>query len=242
VPEDAKRDTDPETPERAATEERPAEGGAAATEPDAGVSEPGTGAPLAEGKPAPEPQADAAERFEKLPTIEVEGELIEEGAGSEPAARDEGRDVQAELAAAQVEAERHLDDLRRLKADFENYRKRMLREQTAMVTTASQALVTKLLPVLDHFELALGSAEQSKDFDKMLKGVEMVFSELREVMRGQGLEPIEAEGKPFDPQRHEAVASVSDAEAEPGTVVGVVRTGYELQGRVIRPAMVKVAQ
>jgi molecular chaperone GrpE len=211
VPEDAKRDTDPEAPDRPGTEES-ADGGAG------------------------DALADAPESFEKLPTIEVEGELIDEGA--EP----DERDVQSELEAAQAEAERHLDDLRRLKADFENYRKRMVREQTALVGSASQALVTRLLPVLDHFELAVSSAEQSQDFDKMLKGIEMVFSELRDVMRAQGLEPIEAEGKPFDPQRHEAVASVEDDEAEPGTVVGVVRTGYELQGRVIRPAMVKVAQ
>jgi molecular chaperone GrpE len=215
VPEDAKRDTDPEAPGRPDTEES---------------ADAGAGDALADA-----PEGDA-EKFEKLPTIEVEGELLDEGAPPDE------RAVETELEAAQAEAERHLDDLRRLKADFENYRKRMVREQTAMVGSASQALVTRLLPVLDHFELAVSSAEQSQDFDKMLKGIEMVFSELRDVLRAQGLEPIEAEGKPFDPQRHEAVASVEDDEAEAGTVVGVVRTGYELQGRVIRPAMVKVAQ
>jgi len=126
-----------------------------------------------------------------------------------------------------------------------------------MAATAAQGLLTKLLPVLDHFDLAMtaltsstapgeeGSDEAKPrpgDLDKMPKGVEMVYGELREVLRSEGLEPIEAEGKPFDPQRHEAVVSVEDADAEPGTVVGVVRTGYELHGRVIRPAMVKVAQ
>jgi molecular chaperone GrpE len=271
VPDDAKRDTEAEAPEVTGAEER-AEGAADAGEQAA------AGDALADAQAAGQPaQADQAAQFEKLPTIEVEGELIEEGAApegaseegaseegaSEEGASEEGapeegapeaepaegepageleRDVEVELQAAQVEAERHLDDLRRLKADFENYRKRMLREQTAMAATASQALVAKLLPVLDHFELALSSAEQSRDFEKMLKGIEMVFSELREVLRGEGLEPIEAEGKPFDPQRHEAVISVEDEQAEAGTVVGVVRAGYELQGRVIRPAMVKVAQ
>ena len=150
--------------------------------------------------------------------------------------------VAADLNAARAEAESHLDDLRRLQADFDNYRKRMLREQTARVASASQGLVARLLPVLDNFELAVSHAEQSRDFDRMLKGVEMVFGELREVLQGEGLVKIEAEGKPFDPERHEAVVAVEQEGAEPGTVVDVVRTGYELRGKVLRPAMVKVAK
>ncbi len=148
----------------------------------------------------------------------------------------------ADLAAARADAESYLDDLRRLQADFDNYRKRTLREQTARTASASQALVARLLPVLDNFELAVSHAEQSRDFDRMLKGVEMVFGELREVLQGEGLVKIEAEGKPFDPERHEAVVAVEQEGAEPGTVVDVVRTGYELRGKVLRPAMVKVAK
>jgi molecular chaperone GrpE len=110
------------------------------------------------------------------------------------------------------------------------------------VAAASQALVSRLLPVLDNFELAISHAEQSRDFDRMLKGVEMVFGELREVLRSEGLSPIEAEGKPFDPSCHEAVVAVEEEDAEAGTVVDVVRTGYEFQGKVLRPAMVKVAK
>ena len=150
--------------------------------------------------------------------------------------------VAADLNAARAEAESHLDDLRRLQADFDNYRKRTLREQTARAASASQALVAKLLPVLDNFELAVSAAEQSRDFDRMLKGVEMVFGEFREVLQGEGLVKIEAEGKPFDPERHEAVIAVEQEDNEPGTVVDIVRTGYELGGKVLRPAMVKVAK
>jgi molecular chaperone GrpE len=150
--------------------------------------------------------------------------------------------VAADLNAARAEAESHLDDLRRLQADFDNYRKRTLREQTARAASASQALVAKLLPVLDNFELAVSAAEQSRDFDRMLKGVEMVFGELREVLQGEGLVKIEAEGKPFDPERHEAVVAVEQEDTEPGTVLDIVRTGYELRGKVLRPAMVKVAK
>ena len=161
---------------------------------------------------------------------------------AEVEARVEEDAIASELARARAEAEAYLDDLRRLQADFDNYRKRTLREQTARTASASQALVARLLPVLDNFELAVSAAEQSRDFDRMLKGVEMVFGELREVLQGEGLVKIEAEGKPFDPERHEAVVAVEQEGAEPGTVVDVVRAGYELRGRVLRPAMVKVAK
>jgi molecular chaperone GrpE len=150
--------------------------------------------------------------------------------------------IAADLEKARAEAESYLDDLRRLQADFDNYRKRTLREQTARAASASQALVARLLPVLDNFELAVSAAEQSRDFDRMLKGVEMVFGELREVLEGEGLVKIEAEGKPFDPERHEAVIAVEQEDTEPGMVVDIVRTGYELRGKVLRPAMVKVAK
>ena len=150
--------------------------------------------------------------------------------------------IAADLDKARAEAESYLDDLRRLQADFENYRKRTLREQTARAASASQALVTRLLPVLDNFELAVSAAEQSRDFDRMLKGVEMVFGELRLALEGEGLVKIEAEGKPFDPERHEAVIAVEEEDTEPGMVVDIVRAGYELRGKVLRPAMVKVAK
>ncbi len=150
--------------------------------------------------------------------------------------------IAADLDKARAEAESYLDDLRRLQADFDNYRKRTLREQTARAASASQALVTRLLPVLDNFELAVSAAEQSRDFDRMLKGVEMVFGELRQALEGEGLVKIEAEGKPFDPERHEAVIAVEQEDTEPGMVVDIVRAGYELRGKVLRPAMVKVAK
>jgi molecular chaperone GrpE len=167
---------------------------------------------------------------EALDGIEAEGVEAEEDA------------IAADLDKARAEAESYLDDLRRLQADFDNYRKRTLREQTARAASASQALVARLLPVLDNFELAVSSAERSRDFDRMLKGVEMVFGELREVLEAEGLVRIEAEGKPFDPERHEAVIAVEEQDTEPGMVVDIVRAGYELRGKVLRPAMVKVAK
>ena len=185
-------------------------------------------------EPADEP-ADEDELGEAEDDAEALDEIDAEIEAEEDA-------IAADLAKARAEAESYLDDLRRLQADFDNYRKRTLREQTARAASASQALVTRLLPVLDNFELAVSAAEQSRDFDRMLKGVEMVFGELRLALEGEGLVKIEAEGKPFDPERHEAVIAVEEEDTEPGTVVDIVRAGYELRGKVLRPAMVKVAK
>jgi molecular chaperone GrpE len=185
-----------------------------------------------------EDAVDAAEEDPALPERADEEDEVE----AVKLAEVEEVAIAADLDRARTEAEGYLDDLRRLQADFDNYRKRTLREQTARAASASQALVTRLLPVLDNFELAVSAAEQSRDFDRMLKGVEMVFGELREVLEGEGLVKIEAEGKPFDPERHEAVIAVEQEDIEPGMVVDTVRTGYELRGKVLRPAMVKVAK
>jgi molecular chaperone GrpE len=216
---------------------------------------------LTKAQPAGEPAAAADEEPEAEEDAEAEeddGEEAVDAAEEDPALperADEEDEVEAvklaeveedaiaaDLDKARAEAEGYLDDLRRLQADFDNYRKRTLREQTARAASASQALVTRLLPVLDNFELAVSAAEQSRDFDRMLKGVEMVFGEFREVLEGEGLVKIEAEGKPFDPERHEAVIAVEQEDIEPGMVVDTVRTGYELRGKVLRPAMVKVAK
>jgi molecular chaperone GrpE len=177
----------------------------------------------------------------------VEAEVVEDedAEAEQPAAvveEEPSEAVLAELVAARAEADGYLDDLRRLQAEFDNYRKRTMREQTARIASASQALVSRLLPVLDNFELAVSHAEQSRDFDRMLKGVEMVFGELNDVLGGEGLVAIEASGKPFDPERHEAVVAVEEDDVEAGTVVDVIRKGYEFNGRVLRPAMVKVAR
>ncbi|HEV2895865.1 MAG TPA: nucleotide exchange factor GrpE [Actinomycetota bacterium] len=187
-------------------------------------------------------QADEAEREGEVvvDVVPTEGEAVAVIDQVEAEAEEDA--IAADLAKARAEAESYLDDLRRLQADFDNYRKRTLREQTARAASASQALVTRLLPVLDNFELAVSAAEQSRDFDRMLKGVEMVFGELRLALEGEGLVKIEAEGKPFDPERHEAVIAVEEEDTEPGMVVDIVRAGYELRGKVLRPAMVKVAK
>jgi molecular chaperone GrpE len=140
------------------------------------------------------------------------------------------------MAVLRAERDEYLDHVRRLQADFDNYRKRMLRDQTIHLERATEGLIEQLLPVLDAFELALLNA--GSDPDRLRKGVELVYSELLGVLEKSGLERIDAHGKPFDPAEHEAVMHVEGG--EPG-VCDVIRTGYRLKGRVLRPAMVKVA-
>lgn len=151
--------------------------------------------------------------------------------------------IEEKLGRAQKEAAEHLDDLKRLKAEFENYRKRVVKEQTALVERASQQLVERLMPVLDNFELALIAADRTKDYDSLVRGVEIVYGELMDLLHREGLQKIEALGKPFDPNQHEAVLEVGDGPAEGDPVVAeVVRNGYTLKGKVVRPAMVKVVR
>lgn len=147
-----------------------------------------------------------------------------------------------ELKKARAESAAHLDDLKRLKAEFENYRKRVLKEQTDLVERASAHLVGRLLTVLDNFDLAVSAAEETKDFEKMLKGLELVYGELKEVLRQEGLEPIEAKGRPFDPNLHEAALEVGGDESGELVVADVLRPGYSFKGRILRPAMVKVTR
>ena len=133
-----------------------------------------------------------------------------------------------------------LDTTRRLQADFENYRKRVLREQTALVERATEGSLEQLLPVLDSFELAVTNLDGSDVDEKVRKGIELVFAELIAVLERAGLEQIDALGAPFDPNEHEAVLQ-DDGDGEPH-VGGVLRTGWKLKGRVLRPAMVKVTR
>ncbi len=136
-------------------------------------------------------------------------------------------------------ADDRLDQLMRLKADFENFRKREMREKTELIERASLRIVERLLPVLDDLERALEAAAEHKSTDAIAKGVELVRKHLHEVLVDEGLERVEAAGA-FDPEHHEAVSSVGGDVAEP-TVLEVVRPGYKLKGKTIRPALVHVS-
>ena len=153
---------------------------------------------------------------------------------------DEAGKIVADIDLLQRERDDLLGTSQRLQADFENYRKRVLREQTALVERATEGLIEQLLPVLDSFELAVANLGRETDVENLRKGVELVYAELLGVLERAGLEPIAALGEPFDPNVHEAVMQ-DDGAGEP-RVGGVLRTGWKLKGRVLRPAMVKVSR
>ena len=176
------------------------------------------------------------------------------GGVSPPAESEREEEELDELGRAQAERDEYLDTLRRVQADFENYRKRMLREQTALVERATEGLVAQLLPVLDALDSALASERtpaggvspaaeserEEEELAKVRKGLELVRAELLSVLEKSGLSRVEAEGKPFDPNEHEAVMQ-EEGDGEP-VVSEVVRPGYRFKGQLLRPAMVKVSK
>ena len=131
-----------------------------------------------------------------------------------------------------------LDDLQRVAAEFENFRKRSLRDQQEMTARASQRIVEALLPVLDSFDGAFGHEAQSPSEEGLLSGLQGTFHQLIEVMEREGLAVIPTEGESFDPTVHEAVAGGS---GENLVVAGEMRRGYTLGGRALRPALVAVS-
>lgn len=166
-------------------------------------------------------------------------EASDEEASAEAADDVEEAEVVSEpdpVAEATQLAEDRLDQLKRLKADFENYRQRVIREQTELVERASLRIVERLIPVMDDLERALG-ADRDAD-DPLMKGVELVFKQLHDVLADEGLERIDHTSG-FDPQDHEAVSSVP-ADVDEPTILEVVRSGYKLKGKTVRPALVHV--
>lgn len=156
----------------------------------------------------------------RVPTSEVGEDATQPSSSREP----------------QTAAERELlDDLRRLQAEFDNYRKRMMKEQTAIAERAAARLIGHLLPVLDNFDRAAAHAGDDNS-------VALLHRQLKDVLIAEGLEEIPALGQPFDPQVHEAIESVEDESVTQATCKEVYRPGYRLKGQVIRPAMVVVAR
>jgi molecular chaperone GrpE len=148
--------------------------------------------------------------------------------------------LKKQLSAKEAEAAEYLETLRRVRAELENFRKRMLKEQTQFLEFASQNLILQLLPVIDNLERAVEAAQSGNNNEKLTEGVRMVLSQIKDILGKEGLTPIDPKGEIFDPIKHEAVLRVESDEKE-NTVVEVLQKGYSFKGRVLRPAMVKVA-
>ena len=151
-----------------------------------------------------------------------------------------------ELKTRAAKADEHWDRLLRTAADFENFKKRAARERIEAVQFANAALLQKLLPVLDHFEMAQTAAQTAEvpqgGTASLQAGIAMIQQQLKSILAETGLEEIDAHGKPFDPMLHEAVSQLETADAPEGRVVQQIRKGYKLRDRLLRPATVIVAK
>ncbi len=165
----------------------------------------------------------------------------EEGAVEAPEAAVDTAAVDGELARLAADCDAYLDHLRRLQAEFDNYRKRVQRDAEQHRLRAAEAVVESLLPVMDNMGRALDAAARHEE-GQLIAGLELVAGQLRATLEGHGLDevPVEA-GTLFDPNLHEAVLTQASPEYEEGTVLQVLELGYLLHGRLLRPAKVIVA-
>lgn len=174
--------------------------------------------------------ADVEHKQEAEETSEAEGKAAEEAQGDP-----------AEVKEARAQAEELQQRLLRAQADFDNFRRRTVKEKEELAQYASSKLVTQLLPVLDNFERALAAAQTGSEEQSFVKGVDMIFRQFMQVLEQEGVKAMNAVGEPFNPEFHQAIMQVESEEHEEGTVVEEVQKGYMLKDRVLRPAMVKVS-
>ena len=176
----------------------------------------------------------------------AEGETVAEPADMAPEAAETAEDVTVEsvddlekkiedLQAALTEKD---NKLKRLQADFENFRRRTSKERVEIGDVVTQELLKSLLPIVDNFDRAMATEQQ--DGAAFQKGVEMIYTQLGETLKNAGLEHIEAAGKKFDPNFHQAVMRVENPDLEDDTIAQELQKGYMAKGKVIRPSMVQV--
>jgi molecular chaperone GrpE len=182
--------------------------------------------------------------------IEIEdgAENPETGAGAEPLMSVDPSTVTpeqlAELKERAAKADEHWERVLRTTADFENYKKRAAREKQDAIKFANESLLQKLIPVLDNFDMAMAATQTaSTDAAQALQtGVNMIYKQFKQVLTDNGLEELDATGKTFDPNQHEAVSQKETDEVAEGQVVQQLRKGYKMRDRLLRPATVVVAK
>ena len=181
-----------------------------------------------------------SEQEQEILEVEVSPEISEEEAAETTEAVQEEAALDAEKLAAE------LADLNqrflRVAADFDNYKRRTVQEKEDLVKYSNAKIMGELLPVLDAFQLALKNPGESQEAQNVIKGVEMLYRQIMQVLEQAGMSKIEAVGQPFDPKLHEAIMQVDDDSVPEDTVVEELRAGYVLNERVIRPSMVKVSR
>jgi len=150
--------------------------------------------------------------------------------------------LEAELKERVAEVEALNDRLLRLHAEFENYKKRMVRERSEFVKFANEALILEFLPVLDSLERALATARSAAEAQAVAEGLEIILRLFQTTLEKVGVKVIEALDREFDPNLHQAVAQVESPDGRDNIVMEEVRKGYLLEGRLLRPSMVKVSK
>ncbi|UCG77558.1 MAG: nucleotide exchange factor GrpE [Nitrospirota bacterium] len=170
-------------------------------------------------------ESDVEALQELADEIEIEEEEVNEGS----------KKLKAELAELN-------DKYMRLYAEFENYRKRVVKEKEDIQKFGTEAMLQELLTVIDTLEMALGHAEDETSPESLKEGIEMTLREFRKVLNRNGLELIEAIGKPFDPAFHEAMNQVERDDVEEGIVVEEYRKGYSFEDKLLRPSLVAVSK
>lgn len=167
-------------------------------------------------------------------------EAVESPPDAGEAARAEVEALQEKLAEAQAKSAEYLDGWQRAQAEFSNYRKRVERDNELIYGSMKAEIIKKYLPVLDDLERALNN--RPSDSGSWINGIELIHKKLQAILDSEGVKRIEAEGKPFDPGFHEAISHEPSETVESGHVIAVAQNGYMLGDRVVRPALVRVAQ
>jgi len=179
-----------------------------------------------------------------MPESEKKDNPINPAADAKPAeaSAQAAPDLASQLAAAKAEASANYDRYLRTAADLENFRRRALREKDELRTAATGRVLEDIFPVLDTLAMAAAAARQpGAELKGVADGVEMVLSQMRSALAGHGLKEINPVGQAFDPHQHQAISHQASAEVKEENVVQVVRVGYSLNGRLLRPASVIVS-
>ncbi len=150
--------------------------------------------------------------------------------------------LQQELAESQAKANEYLDGWQRSRADFMNYKKRVDREQAEVYQRATGTIIKKYLEVVDDLELALRNRPEAGDGSVWANGIELIYRKLLTILENEGVQRIIPLGQLFDPNFHEAISLEPSDQTESGYIIGVLKSGYMLGDKVIRPALVRVAQ
>lgn len=169
-----------------------------------------------------------------------EGDTLQ-GTGESPENSEGNLEESGELQKLRAELEEHKQRTLRTQADFDNFRRRTVKEKEELGKYASAKLITELLPVIDNFDRALTTGSEGTANDSYTKGIEMIYRQLENVLKAEGLTKMEVVGQSFNPEYHQAVMQVESDDYEEGIIVEELQSGYLLKDKVLRPAMVKVS-